>query len=288
MPDHKCEECGEEFESKRGLSVHKTQMHGDEEKKDSSEDNTGLRTVTLKSTHVMSAVFILGITLGFIGGILAPVQIGQSNAQALNAADNNIDPADNQPSPAQDTSNEISMEQIDMEGEPVMGDGSAPVTMVIYEDLECPFCQRFEQGAMPQIVSNYVETGQVKLVWKDLPLPMHPWAKPGAAAMECVYREGGDEPFWNVKDRIFENQNSFSESNVESKIKSYAAEEGVSEKAIQSCIDNQNPMEEVKDDMKEASGLGISGTPTSIVNGKKLVGAQPFSRFETAIESALK
>jgi protein-disulfide isomerase len=180
------------------------------------------------------------------------------------------------------------MDDIPLEGEPMLGDENAPVTMVIYEDFECPFCQQFEQNAFPQIVSNYVDSGQVRVVWKDLPLPQlgHDWAEPSAEAMECVYRQD-NQAFWNVKDKVFENQNSITTENVVSNIKDYASQEGVSGSEIQSCIDSGNAMEEVDGDVQEAQQVGANGTPTIIINGVKVVGAQPYSQFESVIESQL-
>lgn len=238
--------------------------------------------------QALLGVFVLGIAAGFMGGIAAPLELDTTNTETVETDTPSQNENDNpSPSPS-DNSDGVNMDQIELEGEPVQGQEDAPVTLVMYEDFECPFCQRFEQNAVPQIVSNYVESGDVKLVWKDYPLAqLHPWAEPAAAAMECVYREGGDEAFWAVKDRVFENQKSISTSNVETKIKQYASEEGVSKEAVQSCIDNDNPMEEVNQDKQEGSSLGVSGTPTVFVGGQKIVGAQPYSKFETAIESAL-
>ncbi|MDY6778417.1 MAG: thioredoxin domain-containing protein [Candidatus Nanohaloarchaea archaeon] len=134
-----------------------------------------------------------------------------------------------------------------------------------------------------------MKTGKVKVVWKDFPLTqLHPWAKPAAAAMECVYRKGGNDAFWAVKKKVFDNQNTLSTSNVQSQIISWAAQEGVSESAVRNCLQNGNPMQEVNADKQEGSSLGVSGTPTAFVGGVKLVGAQPYSRFKTVIENQLQ
>lgn len=233
----------------------------------------------------MVGVFVLGLAIGFSGGVLT--------SQGTFSLENEAAPS--QPSGNNDEGNQdsgetetIDMSEIEMEGEPVLGDENAEVTMVVYEDFQCPFCKRFEENAFQQIKSNYIDSGQVKAVWKDRPLPrLHPWAEPAAAAMECVYREGGNEAFWNVKDQIFANQNQLSTSNAQSKIVTWASQEGVSESAVQSCIENENPMEEVNADSEEGQSIGAGGTPTVFINGQKIVGAQPYSNFESAIEEAL-
>lgn len=169
--------------------------------------------------------------------------------------------------------------------DPVLGDESAENMIEVYEDLECPFCKRLEEDTMPMIEENYVETGEAKIIWNDNPLEeLHPWAKQGAVVMECVYREGGNDAFWDVKDKVFANQDEISTDNVEEKIKSYAYEEGLEEGSLDQCITSGDAEDAVEEDINEADERGASGTPTTFVNGEKIVGAQPYESFEGAIE----
>ena len=286
----KCDVCGEEFDSERGLHIHQGKEHS--EKNQSNEgQNQGKNGISITPRQFGASAFAFGLLLGLVLGGIGTSVLGTSQNTIEAAPSGNTDNADNNGNTGNqgpDSIDTVDMSNIDMEGEPVLGEEDAPVTMVAYEDFQCPFCKRFEEGAVPQIVSNYVDNGQVKIIWKDRPLTnRHPWAKPAAEAMECVYREGGNDSFWTLKDKVFSNQNQLSTSNAQSQIKSWAAEEGVSESAIQTCIDNGDAMSEVEADSQEGQELGASGTPTSFVNGQKLVGAQPFSRFETVIESEL-
>ncbi len=145
-------------------------------------------------------------------------------------------------------------------------------------------------------MSNYVDSGDARLVWKDIPLPQlgHDWAEPAAAAMECVYREGGNDAFWAVKDELFDTaktltrgSDEFTPDNVQSRIMDMAENQGVSRSAVSDCIENGNPMEEVRQDKSDAQTLGVSGTPTILINGQKVVGAQPYSAFKQVIDSQL-
>lgn len=258
-----------------------------------AESDEGHVTLEFKTTHALLVAFVVGV---FAGGFLMSAvntvagPTGAVVQDTQNTENNPSQPSDtgDNPSPS-DTQNTdtVSMDQIKIEGQPTLGSSDAPVTMVLYEDFECPFCQRFEQNAVPKIKKNYVDTGKVRLVWKDFPLDrLHPWATPAAEAMECVYRQN-EKAFWPVKNKIFANQNSISQSNVNQQIKSWAAEEGVSKSAVQSCLDSGNPGEAVQADKSEGRSIGVSGTPTAIVNGQKIVGAQPYSRFKTIIESEL-
>jgi len=91
----------------------------------------------------------------------------------------------------------------------VLGSKDAPVTMYIYEDIECLFSKRFEQNAFQKKVDQYIRDGQVKVAWKDFPLErLHPWAIQGAVNMECVYRQDA-EAFWKEKPRCSTTKNPF-------------------------------------------------------------------------------
>jgi protein-disulfide isomerase len=249
-------------------------------------DNTSLE-FELNLKHAIAGVFLLGIMTGFtasslVGGLTSQTDSG--DIQQIDTGNNDHQMDDAQPS----GSETVDVSSISAQGEPVLGESDAPVTVYMYEDFECPFCQRFEQQAVTQIVSNYVESGQVKLVWKDFPLTqIHPWSEDGAVAMECVYREAGNDVFWNVKDQVFENQQTLSTSNVNDMIINWASQQGASESDIRICIEDGDARQEVRSDLTEGQNIGASGTPTAFVNDQKIVGAQPFSQFESAIESQL-
>lgn len=86
---------------------------------------------------------------------------------------------------------------------PVLGDANAPVTIVQFSDLECPFCKQFVDGAYPQIKSEYLDTGKAKMYFRHYPLPFHPMAKPFALAVECA---NDQEKMWEMHDLIFSKQ----------------------------------------------------------------------------------
>lgn len=302
MPE--CDVCDREFDTERGMKVHRSQAHPDadtsEQEREAAETETtektasfGNVTFNLKITHAIFAAFVIGILAGgfFVSalygaaGVTGMLADGPSTPSGGSGGDS---PDDGNNQPTNDQPDTVDMSQVSLENEPVMGAADAPVTMVVFEDFECPFCKRFEENAMPQIVSNYVETGDVKVVWKDLPLPerIHPWADESAEAMECVYRVGGDDAFWAVKNKVFDNQDTITKSNVYDKVKQWASAEGVSASELQQCYDT-GAMEEVNQDKSEARSVGASGTPTVFINGQKIVGAQPYSSFQSVIESQL-
>lgn len=313
-----CDKCGEEFDSERGLHIHIGQIHEEEEKDTQNEEDENNSQTDNESSDedrlqipirmALIGVFVLGVAVGLSSGLLisgSSLDLGMAESINGDGTDNaNPSGADN--SGSQDDSSTVDVSTIEKSSEPVLGESDAPVTMVIYEDFQCPFCKRFETGAVQQVESEYVESGQVKLMWKDFPLPQlgHDWAEPAAETMECVYRQDEDV-FWNVKDTIFQNQETVTRSTAQDQIIGWASSEGVSESAVRSCIQNENPMEEVNADKQEGQGFDtvvqtqrgpspfVSGTPSSVIyaegdsEGTPIVGAQSFSTVQQAIDSKL-
>ncbi len=190
------------------------------------------------------------------------------------------------PSVVDDTQVDTTAPQVgepDIENRPFIGDVDAPITIVEYSDFECPFCGRFYSETYGLLKENYVDTGKVKLVFKDFPLSFHQLAEPSAIASKCVFREAGNDAFFSFHDMIFENQNMLSNS----KLQEWAIEVGVSEEAYTNCIEDPTVAAEVQADFAEGQALGVSGTPSFVINGQLLVGAQPFSAFEQVIEAQL-
>lgn len=182
---------------------------------------------------------------------------------------------------------------VSLEGEPYLGAEDAPVTIVSYEDFECPFCDRYNQNAFPKIVENYVTTGDVKYVYKHLPLTqIHPWAQPAAVAAECA-EEQEPEAFWVFKQGFFRNQDALSKAYqadtalFDESMRIWAEQTGLDVQQFQSCYDNQETRSDIQADVEEARQLGATGTPTIFINGQKIVGAQPYSAFEQVINSEL-
>ncbi len=176
------------------------------------------------------------------------------------------------------------VEEPNIENQPMKGDPNAPILIVEYSDFECPFCARFFSETYPQLLQEYIDTGKVKLVYKDFPLNFHPQAKPAAIAATCVYNALGDEKFFEMHDTIFKNQASLSAANL----KTWATELGVATSFYDSCIEDPEVSAEVDADFAEGSALGVSGTPSFVINGELLVGAQPFSAFKQVIDRKLE
>lgn len=163
----------------------------------------------------------------------------------------------------------------------VKGNPNAKVTLIEYSDFECPFCASFYTNSYKQIVQKYVDSGQVKIAFKDFPLSFHPMAQASAEASRCAAEQG---KFWEMHDKMFENQEELSKDNY----KKWGAELGLNTQQFNACVDTEKYKQAVLDEMNEGAALGVQGTPSFVINGVALVGAQPMAAFEKIIDEALK
>jgi len=166
-----------------------------------------------------------------------------------------------------------------------LGDEDAPVVIVEFSDYQCPYCSKFQSETLPLIKENYIDTGKVKLIYRDFPIPSHADAQFAAIAAECVAEQGGNEGYYEMHDMIFENMAAWSYvEGSEDILMGYATELGYD---ISACVEDPAIAAEVDADYTAGRSYGVSGTPTFFINGKKLVGAYPYEVFEQLIESEL-
>ena len=170
---------------------------------------------------------------------------------------------------------------VSTEGRPSLGRPDAKVTVVEFSDLQCPFCKRFHDETFSQFKATYIDTGKVRFVYRHFPLTqIHPFAEKAAEAAECAAKEG---KFWEMHDAVFAAQPEIGTENL----KAIAKTIGLSTQKFTTCLDSGETKPIVDKDTADGSALSITGTPTFFVNGRRIVGAQPFSVFQQAIDSAL-
>ena len=157
------------------------------------------------------------------------------------------------------------------------GDPNAAVTIIEYSDFECPYCGTVEP-TIRQIVGDYA--GRVKLYFRHYPLSIHKYAQKASEAAECAGDQG---KFWEMHDKMFANQEALDVASL----KSYAAAVGVNVDKFASCLSSGMKAAAVKADLAEGQSKGVEGTPSFFINGKLLVGAQPYDKFKEAVEAAL-
>jgi len=167
--------------------------------------------------------------------------------------------------------------EVDVAGEPRRGPADAPVTMVEFSDFQCPFCRRM-QPVLMELFDEY--EGKVSWVFKDLPLTqIHSQAQRAAEAARCAGDQG---KFWEFRDALFERSRVTEDTPDE-----IAAELELEEEPFHACLESGKYKAEVLANSREAQQLGISGTPTFVVNGIVLSGLQSKSALTRVIEAEL-
>jgi len=163
-------------------------------------------------------------------------------------------------------------------GHPAKGPASAPIELIEFSDFQCPYCR----GAFPtvqRVLSTYGD--QIHFVYRHYPQPNHRNARPAAEAAECAAEQG---QFWPYHDRLFDDQTNLSDEDL----KVSAAQLGLDAAKFNACFDSRRYKADVDKDIKEADQAGVNGTPTFFVNGRILLGAQPFEEFKRVIDQELQ
>ena len=174
----------------------------------------------------------------------------------------------------------------------ILGNPEAPVQIVEFSDLECPFCKQFHV-TMKQIMEEYGKDGKVAWIYRHLPLEtLHPKAIKESEAAECAFELGGNEKFWAYVDRVFEVTPSNNGLPFED-LPKIAEHVGLDRKMFSECLASGRHVPRIRSDIEDAAKAGARGTPYSvvIVEGKTfhpVGGALPFAQMKTIVEQALK
>ncbi|MGB3364485.1 MAG: DsbA family protein [Thermodesulfobacteriota bacterium] len=163
------------------------------------------------------------------------------------------------------------MDKISLANTPMKGTKDAQITVVEYSDFQCPFCQRGKE-MLPQILKDY--EGKVSISFKQYPLPNHNWAMKASIASLCAYDQSNDK-FWAFHDKIFDNQKKITLEDADATFNGYAKELGLNLKEFDACVASDDTEARVKADMAEAQSIGVNSTPTFVINGMKVPGANP-------------
>ncbi len=243
---------------------------------------------------ILVSTLILSGTLFFVGadvsksmtGFVTAVQdsglaagSGSGSGSGNNVPSGDAGNAAPQAQPTPTPSPTIDMKAL-ADDDPVEGNANAPVTIIEFSDFQCPFCERFYTGTLSQIRKDYIDTGKVKLIYRDFPLNFHPEAQKAAEAAGCAEEQG---KFWEYHDKIFQNQAALGVASE----KQWAKDLGLDTAKFNQCLDSGSRNSEISKDLSDGQNAGISGTPTFFINGQKVVGAQPYSVFQQIIDAEL-
>lgn len=158
-------------------------------------------------------------------------------------------------------------------GHPSRGPADAPVTIVAFSDFECPYCIKGSTN-LEKVVASH--PGKVRVVFRNMPLPMHAGAEPAALAALAAHRQG---KFWEMHDALFATQGKFAVDDLDA----LADEIGLDMARYRSDIADPALAAALKRDVDEAKTLGVKGTPSFFVNGRLVVGARPAEELTTLV-----
>jgi protein-disulfide isomerase len=168
--------------------------------------------------------------------------------------------------------------EVAVNGAPFRGAERASVTIVKFEDFQCPYCKTV-QPTFQELLKRY--DGKVRLVHKDLPLEsIHPQARQAAEAARCAGEQG---KFWNFHDVLYANSTKLSLEDL----KGYAGQIGLNVESFRACYNSGKYRTAVQKDVNDGAQLGLTGTPTFFINGREMSGAQPVEAFAAIIDEEL-
>jgi protein-disulfide isomerase len=222
------------------------------------------------AAFVFAALFVISLFTGGFG--LGKDGTGAPTTGAAVAPTNT--PPTNQPAPP------AAAVKVSIDDDAIEGDKNAKVTMVEFSDYECPFCGRHFTQTYPQLKKDYIDTGKVRLVFRDFPLSFHPSAQKAAEAAECA---GEQNKYYEMHDKLYSNQQALDVASL----KKYAQELKLDTTKFNTCLDSGTMADEVKKDQADGQSYGVGGTPAFFINGKLISGAQPYSVFQQAIDAEL-
>jgi protein-disulfide isomerase len=160
------------------------------------------------------------------------------------------------------------MHKINLQGAASKGPADAKVVLVEFGDLECPSCRQLDY-VLRSVLPKYP---QVRLVFKDFPLEsIHPWAMTAAITGRCVLQQSS-EAFWKYHDAVYDNQDVISPENAYNKLTELAVQAGATQDKLKACTADPKSEELVRQSIAEGHDLDVTSTPTTFVDGRRLVG----------------
>ncbi len=172
---------------------------------------------------------------------------------------------------------------LDKCGSPTCGSETAPVTLDVYADFQCPYCKAFEP-VLQQLVPDYIDTGKVKLVYHNYPII----GAESFTAAQAALCAADQNRFWMFANDLFvhqgtENSGVFTPANLQS----LAEAAGLDGTTFKSCLDSQKYSSQVKQELAEGSRLGVNSTPTFFINGQIHAGGVSYAQLTTLLDAAL-
>ena len=242
-----------------------------------SRDGRFLVTGNVSTVNVdeMKETDVSGVREGFLvaDGAQVPILVSGDRKTIMVGRLENLDE-----DPAAKTARKISLDNVPSKGTP-----EARVTVVEYSDFQCGYCARAANE-----VSDFLEDykGKVRFFYKQFPLSFHKWAEQASIASLCVYDQA-NEKFWKFHDAIFEKQSKIKVADAEETLARMARKLGVDMKKYDECVKSEEAKRRVASDMREGRSIGVSGTPTFVVDGFVISGGANIKAIRNAVDYRL-
>ncbi len=236
-------------------------------------------SVRLRASFVVVVALVLGLAL-FVAACTGPSGVTGGASAPSGPSGEDAAPAAGAARPAGAVSGTVADDDPRSKGS-----ADAPLTIVEYSDFQCPYCSRWVEQTLPTILQEYIDTGKARLVFRDFPLSFHQNADNAAVASRCAAEHG---LYWDMHDLLFANQGEWSELTDPSEtFGGYAKQIGIDPVLFGECLVSGKYDQAIADDTNAGIAAGVNGTPSFVINGQLLVGAQPTDRFKAALETIL-
>jgi protein-disulfide isomerase len=178
---------------------------------------------------------------------------------------------------------------IGVDDDPMLGSPDAKVLIIEFGDYQCPSCRMFWKDVEPRLKKEYIDTGKVKLVFRDFPIvQIHPEALLASMAVDCA---GEQNKYWEYHDKVFREQYNKGDDLVRFKaadLKKWAKDTKLDPAKFDQCLDSEKYKSEILKDKADGDAVSVQGTPTFFINGRVIGGAQPYPAFKQLIDDLLK
>ncbi len=194
--------------------------------------------------------------------------------------------ADREPSTSAPSADPLTRVARRQQGDPMAkGDVSAPVVLVVFSEFQCPFCGKFARDTAPTLEEKYVADGTLRIEWRDFPY-LGPESTTAALAGRAAADQGR---FWEFHDAMYADQLPPNSGKLDEEHVTTVAEDiGLDVAEFRSDLTSDRARKSVEADFREGQSLGVTGTPSFVINGTPVVGAQPTEVFEQVIGRAAR
>lgn len=236
-----------------------------------------------KTRRVLAIILALAMVGSLAAGVILSSLGGGSASSAPEAEQSGSSSAFDNPREAED---DIGLARRTADDVTAMGDVDAPLVLIEYADYRCPYCGVFNRDTLPVIVEEYVETGKIRIEWRDLPL----FGEQSTDAAVAARAAGKQDRFWEYHDAVYADAPERGHLEVtQDKLLAWAEEVDVPDmEQFEDDLDDPQLLELVRADAREGQQVGATGTPTFVIGHEAIAGAQPIGLFRDLLDDQLE